>query len=561
MATIDNIVADLRKAIESAKSGKTQAYDTVATVKRVVGNTAWVQIPGGTSETPVQLTIACQPGDTVQVRVGGGRAWLTGNQSAPPTDDREAKVARSEASRAQVTASKAHEVAEEASTVAGEASANALNANQIASNTNQYFWHTESGDDTGAHITEKTQEEFLADPQNGGGNTIMRSNGMAVRDGLTEIASFGGNGSQIGKTGESHLGMDYHSMQLVDDEEKTYFHVSDLKSKHIASDEFGEGYYYIHTDTFIGDGKTKSFHLSFVARDTDYSVTIDGADMSGGTKYLAFCYINPAPADGAQIVIRYPSVSSYTKAYTLGFRSSNSTVGAMSVAEGANNKSSGEYSHAEGYYTQSSGASAHAEGYVTKANGKYSHAQNYGTIASKEAQTVIGRYNEEDTASDKSKQKALIIGNGTDDDNRSNAFSVDWNGNVKTAGEIVDGSGFSMPRIYVGRYNNWVYEQHMDSGLIKAWYDSGETTTTCTTSSGNGWYRNADAYKISLAGLELDAVYYATITANAGYAHIVTSLTSVTTTELRYYVGHLGSYSNRPSRIYAEVVGYKLEEE
>lgn len=215
MATIDNIVADLRKAIESAKSGKTQAYDTVATVKRVAGNTAWVQIPGGTSETPVQLTIACQPGDTVQVRVGGGRAWLTGNQSAPPTDDREAKVARSEASQAQATASKAHEVAEEASTVAGEASATALNANQIASNTNQYFWHTETGDDTGAHITEKTQEEFLADPQNGGGNTILRSNGMAVRDGLTELASFGADKAVIGKEDETHAEVSNEGLKVI----------------------------------------------------------------------------------------------------------------------------------------------------------------------------------------------------------------------------------------------------------------------------------------------------------------------------------------------------------
>ena len=132
---------------------------------------------------------------------------------------------------------------------------------------------------------------------------------------------------------------------------------------------------------------------------------------------------------------------------------------------------------------------------------------------------------------------------------------------IKKDKTVEDGEGYSIPHIYVGQYNNWIYEHDVDSGLIKAWYDSGETTTTCTTSSGNGWYRNSDAYKISLAGLELDVVKYATITANAGYAYIVTSLTSVTTTELRYYVGHLGSYSNRSSRIYAEVVGYKFEEE
>ena len=132
MSTIDNIVSDLRKAIESAKSGKTQAYDTVATVKRVAGNTAWVQIPGGTSETPVQLTIACQPGDTVQVRVGGGRAWLTGNQSAPPTDDTTARSAQTRASEAKNAAGQAQESADVAQTTADGAKVSADNAQRTA---------------------------------------------------------------------------------------------------------------------------------------------------------------------------------------------------------------------------------------------------------------------------------------------------------------------------------------------------------------------------------------------------------------------------------------------
>lgn len=105
-----------------------------------------------------------------------------------------------------------------------------------------------------------------------------------------------------------------------------------------------------------------------------------------------------------------------------------------------------------------------------------------------------------------------------------------------------------------GTSGGWYYEKY-DSGLVKAWYDSGSTTTTCTTSNGNGWYRNADAYKISMSGLGLASVHYASVTANAGYAHLITSLTNVTASELQYYVGHLGSYSSRSSRIYAEVVG------
>ena len=68
----------------------------------------------------------------------------------------------------------------------------ANSAKQIADDTAQYFWFTSSGSDTGAHISEKTQAEFIANPS--GGNLLARSNGIAVRDGLTELATFGASG-------------------------------------------------------------------------------------------------------------------------------------------------------------------------------------------------------------------------------------------------------------------------------------------------------------------------------------------------------------------------------
>ena len=83
------LIKDMAEAVKATvkQQERTSAYDTPATVRRIEGGTAWVHIPGGVDETPVKLTIACKPGDTVQVRVGGGSAWLVGNASAPPTDD------------------------------------------------------------------------------------------------------------------------------------------------------------------------------------------------------------------------------------------------------------------------------------------------------------------------------------------------------------------------------------------------------------------------------------------------------------------------------------------
>lgn len=62
-------------------------------------------------------------------------------------------------------------------------------ARTIATNTAQYFWFKETGTDTGAHISEVKQSEFEANPS--GGNLLANSNGIAVRDGMSELATFG----------------------------------------------------------------------------------------------------------------------------------------------------------------------------------------------------------------------------------------------------------------------------------------------------------------------------------------------------------------------------------
>lgn len=183
-AKTDKIMRQLASSIREGSKPKTSPYDTTATVRRVEGGTAWVHIPGGVDETPVKLTISAKPGDAVQVRVTGGRAFLIGNATAPPTDDTTAVKAVTQISAVSRIVQAVKGVAERTARIAG--------------NTAQYFWHTETGTDTGVHITEIPQEEFLADPENGGGNLLARSNGVAVRDGLTELATFSANGSRLG---------------------------------------------------------------------------------------------------------------------------------------------------------------------------------------------------------------------------------------------------------------------------------------------------------------------------------------------------------------------------
>ncbi len=100
-------------------------------------------------------------------------------------------------------------------------------------------------------------------------------------------------------------------------------------------------------------------------------------------------------------------------------------------AEGHQTIAEGAESHAEGSYTEAIGFQAHAEGYYAKAYAHYSHAEGYQTIASGNYSHVQGTWNIEDT----SHKYAHIVGNGGPS-NRSNAHTLDWQGNGVYAGAV-----------------------------------------------------------------------------------------------------------------------------
>ena len=105
---------------------------------------------------------------------------------------------------------------------------------------------------------------------------------------------------------------------------------------------------------------------------------------------------------------------------------SSNASGAFSHAEGYNTTASGNNSHAEGGSTTASGNNSHAEGGSTTASGDYSHAEGNGTKASSNYQHAEGKFNVEDS----SNKYAHIIGNGTSNNSRSNAYCIDWYGKI-----------------------------------------------------------------------------------------------------------------------------------
>ena len=130
-------------------------------------------------------------------------------------------------------------------------------------------------------------------------------------------------------------------------------------------------------------------------------------------------------------------------------------TGDYSHAEGAWTEATGYASHTEGQGCDATGDGSHAEGAVTRANGDSSHAEGdscfaksfathaegEGTIAKGNAQHTQGKYNIEDTEN----KYAHIVGNGSTNNTRSNAHTLDWKGNSWYAGEVTatDNTGIS----------------------------------------------------------------------------------------------------------------------
>ena len=280
------------------------------------------------------------------------------------------------------------------------------------------------------------------------------------------IASFN-NVITLGESINAHAQMDFNSFEIYDKNNATILSIGDMRD--------ANGYAQI-IDTFVGNGATTLFTLTSNASSIT-SVTIDGVTTSAYTQYGPnSIQFTSAPADGNVIVVDY--ITNYpVYHYDIGIRKSGTNVGRYSVvegnettasgyashAEGYSNTASGNYSHAEGNSnvasntndhaegtgtvasggtshsqgsgTTASGYASHAEGYNTTSSGVASHSEGFETKASSSFQHVQGKYNVEDTAD----TYAEVVGNGSSDNARSNARTLDWSGNEWIAGALIVG--------------------------------------------------------------------------------------------------------------------------
>ncbi len=171
----------------------------------------------------------------------------------------------------------------------------------------------------------------------------------------------------------------------------------------------------------------------------------------------------------------YHTVSVGVASHTEGHNTKS--CGSASHTEGSSCISFGTQCHSEGSATEAHNIASHAEGYCTKALSNYSHSEGQYTIANGKAQHVQGKYNIEDT----SNIYADIVGNGTFSA-RSNAYTLDWNGNGWFAGKV--SAGTTETPATPANANDLTTKQYVDnaiaevSGIQSDWDESDSTKSS-----------------------------------------------------------------------------------
>lgn len=189
-----------------------------------------------------------------------------------------------------------------------------------------------------------------------------------------------------------------------------------------------------------GEGGTATApYYTFGTRASDTPSTRGNYSVAEGVDTTASGYASHAEGSGT-LASGYRSHAEGSSVTENSVTKPATASGNASHAEGMGTTASGNASHAEGMGTTASGNYSHAGGTRTEAQGDSSVAYGYGTIAGKPMQVAIGTFNAIDPGDNPDAvygdgKYLFIIGNGRNSTTgRHNAFTVDWNGNIKAGG-------------------------------------------------------------------------------------------------------------------------------
>ena len=451
------ILRSLMESMQKTSQPKTSPYDTTAEVRRIEDGIAWVHIAGGVDETPVRLTINAKEGDSVQVRVSGGTAFLVGNGTSPPTDDRVANIAQKTATNAQIAADtaiadaeRAKNAADSAQASADSAAASAASAQASANNANEYAsralgglstvqsvvetlnWITQHGTMTLTTDTEidPAHVYFVQDAQ---GDYVVGSTHYSI---VTEPSADDLSTYYVLSIDESL--QNYVGTHLAVTGEGLWVLPAATGYKVLIAT--GQGQTYREAGTYIIDGSGNTVArfgqtAQIGGSSTGYTlIDSDGMEIYRGTVKLAnigYGSTNRETSTSSEpfytLGDRSISLLTYsaTETYRIGEKVSYNNEAYVCIYPITTAESwtrahwlkiadvrIGAYSMAEGYGTAAVRMSDHAEGRYAFAQGPYSHAEGYYTVAGTESSDTALAAHAEGSHTAALEQDAHSEGNG-----------------------------------------------------------------------------------------------------------------------------------------------------
>ena len=468
MNNIEQFVEELKAPVQDTN----KTYTAVVSRKDNSG-IVWVYLAGSNTETPTASTSSeVESGDVVNVEWRNNKLFIVGNSTNPSAGiirvqavEHATEVANQAASNAVQSAGQAREAADNAIASAGQARTAAAEATETAATAGRAASVAQAAADAAMETANTKKTVFVTEPTppyhvgdlwvkfdpevfdmvDSDGNSLVDDQGDLFEAAiLKEAAAYV---CMVPKTaGQAFDESDFELATADNGLREWFWH--DANGAHILGDVTGFRNDLTSTGMRIVDTSTENTIASF-GTETSIRTTngtelahigyAAGASQGGGTDtapYYTFGIRDedePAPgnysfAGGVDVVAS--GYSSHAEGTGTG------ATKTAAHAEGLYNVSWADGAHSEGRSTQATGNYSHSEGYYSRAIGDNSHAQNLGTRAASDNQTTLGTYNEEDDQD----TYAVIIGNGTADNARSNALTVDWSGNVETAGDITDGS-------------------------------------------------------------------------------------------------------------------------
>lgn len=337
-----------------------------------------------------------------------------------------------------------------------------------------------TGYERAKEITGKTDDEKIRIPFGAVGKYCASMNG---RSSAQSNHAFAANNSTVAKGEESFAagyetlaegngsaafgsrtwakGKESHTEGILTLTEGQASHAEGSLTKAKGNYSHAEGYMteaeglYNHTE----GSATKTWGFSAHAEGNETIADTDASHAEGsGTKVVSYQIIDPSSGEGGADEGSnpdappsnddYESMEDFRARYAACSHAEGNNSIAMGYsahAEGVGTNAYGRGSHTEGWGTQTGqyaegpkdgqvyriadpymGTAAHAEGYNTKAIGNYSHASGFETVADREAQTVVGKFNNETSRSG----SLFVVGAGASASERKNALEVISDGEI-----------------------------------------------------------------------------------------------------------------------------------